>query len=218
MLAVVAIQLFGVLGRPSGEPAFSSPVSQQSPQPAATASAPVSCPATPTGAASSPAAEILDPNGILLVALGEQVQAAPPCEEVALAFDHALRIAMAHPMDFGYPWIDPATYEVVFSPITAEGRALADDAGAAMTVPHRIREVEHTYAELEHIKDDVTFLRDRGVVDAELIFKVVPDERDNRTLVVISAMSQPLLNELADRYDPDAIAVQVDPNPPRAGY
>jgi hypothetical protein len=102
--------------------------------------------------------------------------------------------------------------------VTAEGRALADDAAATIAYPSRIRDVAHSYAELEQIRDDVTYLRAEGVVDAELIYIVIPDHRDNRTMIVISEMSRPLLEELARRFDPDAIAVQVDPNQPRVGY
>ena len=40
----------------------------------------------------------------------------------------------------------------------------------------------------------------------------IPDYRDNRALIVISEMSRPLLDYLAEHYPADAIAVQVDPS------
>ena len=42
----------------------------------------------------------------------------------------------------------------------------------------------------------------------------LPDLRDNRALIVIRAMSQPLLEYVAGTDPPDAIAVQVDPEAP----
>ena len=55
-----------------------------------------------------------------------------------------------------------------------------------------------------------TRLVDEGVPDADLIYSIVPDHRDIRTMIVISAMSLPLLEALAQRFPPDAVAVQVD--------
>ena len=57
----------------------------------------------------------------------------------------------------------------------------------------------------------MTFLHSRGVPDSELIYATIPDHRDNRALIVISAMSPSLLGYLAAHYPPDALAVQVDP-------
>jgi hypothetical protein len=165
------------------------------------------------------AASTLDPTGILLVDVGEQIQPPAACdEEQNMAFDSLLNLAMTHPMDFGYPWVDPVTNELVFSVVTAEGRSLAEEAAATIAFPSRIRDVIYSYAELQQIQTDVTYLRDEGVVDAELIHIVVPDQRDNRTMIVISEMSRPLLEELARRFGADTIAIQVDPNRLRVGY
>jgi hypothetical protein len=178
-----------------------------------------SCSGRPASSVSPSTSGTLDPTGILLVAVGEQIQAPAACdEEHNVAFDVILRLAMAHGGDFGYPWVDPTTNELVFSVVTAEGRTLAEEAASTIRFPSRIRDVTHSYAELQQIQTDVTYLRDEGVVDAELIYAVVPDQRDNRTMIVISEMSRPLLEELARRFGADAIAVQVDPNQPRVGY
>ena len=172
----------------------------------------------PTTAASPSEAGVIDPTGILIVAIGEQVQAGPEFEVLALAFDQALRLAMDHPDDFGYPWLDPATNEVIFSVATSEGRSLAENAVITVTVPYCFRAVDHSYAELQQIQDDVTYLRSEGVVDAQLIYLVMPDQRDNRTLIVMSTLSRALLEELATRFPAEAIAVQIDPNQPPTGY
>lgn len=218
-LTLAAIQLFAPTDTRTGEPR----------QPSSSVPASIESLSTPTPAASCPVLSsptvppsgggTLDPTGILLVAVGEQIQPPAACdEEHNLAFDVILRLAMAHGTDFGYPWVDPVTNELVFSVVTAEGRTMAEEAAATIAFPSRIRDGTHSYAELEQIRDDVTYLRDEGVVDAELIYAVVPDQRDNRTMIVISEMSRPLLEELARRFGAHTIAIQVDPNQPQAGY
>ena len=165
---------------------------------------------TPT-VAPSPTSN-LDATGILLVEVGEEVQVGPVTRRLANAFSDAMLLAEANGEDLGYPWVDQATGELVVSVVTARGRELVEAAG--ITVPHRVREVAHGAAELQRIQDDVTLLGARGVTDADLISMALPDLRDNRALIVISAMSQPLLEYLAGTYPPDAIAVQVDPDAP----
>jgi hypothetical protein len=218
VLTLAAIQLLAPRGPQSGAPgpSFSAPAPSL---PLSTPTAAASCPGLPSPTAPVSAGNTLDPTGILLVAVGEQIQSPAACDEGHnIAYDVILRLAMAHPTDFGYPWVDPMTNELVFSVVTDEGRALAEEVGATLTFPFRTRDVTHSYAELQQIQTDVTYLSDEGVVDAELIYAVVPDHRDNRTMIVISKMTRPLLEELAKRYDPDAIAIQVDPNQPRVGY
>ena len=119
-------------------------------------------------------------------------------------------LAEANGADLGYPWIDPATGELVLSVVTQRGRELVEEAN--ITVPHRSRDVAHGAAELQRIQDEVIALDERGVMDAQLIATTLPDLRDNRALIVISAMSVPLLEYLAETYPVDAIAVQVDPD------
>lgn len=185
-------------------------------QPSAPASASLSAPASasPSATSSAPVSAIFDPSGILLIGPGEQVQARPGNEQIATAFNDALQLAMNHPDDLGYPWLDPLSGELVLSVATEAGRALLE---TAIAVPHRIRDVAHSYGELQRIQDGVTFLASEGVTDAQLIYKTYPDQRDNRAAITISRMSRPLLEELVRRYPADAIAVQVDPNQPQVG-
>lgn len=153
---------------------------------------------------------ILDPTGILLVGVEEQVQAGPATEEFADALEAAFALAEANGDDLGYPWIDQVTGELILSAATLRGRELIEAAGIG--VPYRIRDVSHGAAELQRIQDDVTLLGSRGVTDADLIALTLPDYRDNRALIVINAMSRPLLDYLAEHYPAEAIAVQVDPD------
>jgi len=161
-----------------------------------------------SGPVASPSPSVLA-TGILMVDIGEQVQAKPPNEDFAVAFSRAMELAEANGDDLGYPWIDPGTGEIILSIVTPRGRELVEAAG--ITLPHRTRNVTHGAAELRRIQDDVTFLHSRGVPDSELIYSTVPDHRDNRALIVISSMSPSLLEYLAAHYAADALAVKVDP-------
>lgn len=161
---------------------------------------------TPPGA--SPASK-LDATGILLVGIDERVQARPPNEDSAVAFSRAMEQAEANGDDLGYPWIDPSTGELVLSAATPRGRDLLQ--ATSIALPHRIRDVAHGAGVLRRIQDDATFLHGQGVPGSELIFETIPDHRDNRALIVISAMSRPLLEYLAAHYPVDALAIEVNP-------
>ncbi len=160
------------------------------------------------GSEASPSAN-LDSTGILLVGVGEQVQAGGPASEaLKVAYSDAIVLGEANGNDVGYPWIDPSGMLVV-SAVTPRGRDLIQ--AARIAVPYRVRDVTHGAGELRKIQDDATFLLTQGVPGAEVIYMTVPDYRDNRALIVISAMSRPLLEYLAAHYPVDALAIQVDP-------
>jgi hypothetical protein len=150
-----------------------------------------------------------EPAGILFVQPGEQVQARPPTEEIALAFSKAMQLAEAFGEDLGYPWIDPVTSELVLSIVTQRGRDLVESAG--ITVPHRIRIVTHGATELLRIQDDATFLHGQGVPGSELLYQTLPDHRDNRALLVIKQRSDLFVEALSARYPVDALAIEVNP-------
>jgi len=173
-------------------------------------SAPTATSGQPSASASRPVD--LDATGILLVGADEQVQARPGGGALSTAFNGALLFSQAHPDDVGYPWIDPSSGELVVSAATPQGRTLLE--GASIAVPHRIRDVAHGSAEIQRIQDEVTMLRSQGVIDAQLIYRTMPDQRDNRALITISSMSRPLLEALAGRFPADALAVEMDPSRP----
>jgi len=164
---------------------------------------------SPRSSVSASPSSSVSATGILLVSVGEQVQARPPTEEFAVAISRAMELAEANGDDLGYPWLDPTSGELVLSVVTPHGRALVE--AASIAVPHTTRDVSHGAAELRRIQDDVTFLHSRGVPDSALIYATSPDQRDNRALIVISAMSPSLLGYLAAHYPADALAVEVDP-------
>jgi hypothetical protein len=162
------------------------------------------------GCGTSPTASpSVNPSGVLFIRPGEKLQAAPPTEELKTVFFGMQQLAEANGADLGYPWFDAETGEMVLSAVTLRGRDLIEAAG--ITTPHRIRSVTHGVAELEHIKNDITFLGAQGVADAGLIYITAPDWRDNRTLIGMKSISEQLLAALTARYPADALAVEVDP-------
>jgi hypothetical protein len=122
-----------------------------------------------------------------------------------------LELALANGGDLGYPWIDPSNGELVVSTVTQKGRQLVEQAG--LNVPFTSRTVAHGTAELVGIQDEATQLVTKGVTGAELIYRILPDHRDNRTLLVIKATSAPLLEALASRFPNGTVAVEVKPGP-----
>ena len=153
-------------------------------------------------------------SGIIMLTPGERVQHGPANEEMAVAFDKAWRFAEQHANDTGYPWLDPATDELVLSAATDDGRELLEAEAIRLAVPSRIRQVTYSFAELQRIQNDASDLRlQGGVPGADLIYKTYPDHRDNRTVISIAEMNEALLNELASRFGGDALAVEVAPYP-----
>jgi hypothetical protein len=175
----------------------------------ATEAAPSATTAASVTATSVPAAS-LDVTGIPIVGRDYQMQSGSRDETVSAAFDQAFHLAeQGNPNDLGYPWIDPSTGGLVVSAATARGRTVLES--TSFGVPVRIRDVAHSYAELQRIQDDATRLNAQGVTDAALIYETGPDFRDDRTWITIARLSRPLLDELARRFPPDALIVVVDP-------
>jgi hypothetical protein len=77
------------------------------------------------GGSDTPSASASDaPSSILVVHVGEQVQAIPHGEIQANAFSKAMDLAQANGDDLGYPWIDPSSGELVVSAVTDHGREI----------------------------------------------------------------------------------------------
>jgi hypothetical protein len=164
-------------------------------------------------ATNSPAAS-LHVSGIEVV--GPEVhQPDPASEDQAVAFSTAWQFAMDNPDDFGYPWLDTATGALELTAVSEQARTLAVEELAPLLgdVSYSIRNVALSYAQLEEIKDAVTYLAAEGVDGAELVWQTEPDFRNNRIIVTMSELHDGLLIELASRYGAQAVAVRVEPNP-----
>ena len=123
----------------------------------------------------------IDSSAIVRVAPGENVQVGPASEDLLHAFDQAWTFAQAHADDTGYRgWIRTAASSCSRRRPGRATASLASEA-AGFSVPVRIRDVTHSFTELQRIQDDVTRLRAEGVTDAGLIYQTSPDHRDNRT-------------------------------------
>lgn len=160
-----------------------------------------------TGQASVGGVEIVGP---------EVLQARPANEKEAVAFDEALQFAMDHPDEVGYPWIDPDTRALQLS----AARDTTNDELAAFAkvhAPATIRQVTHSYAELQGIAFEITKLNRPNDGARGLIYRIEPDERDNRLIVTIDRLDTALIAELGERFGADALAVRVDESIPRAG-
>jgi hypothetical protein len=119
---------------------------------------------------------------------------------------------MAHPVDLGYPWIDPATGLVQFSAATDLGRELLASriaAAAQEDVSATIRHASRSIADLNAVREGVISLAAEGVPGAEFIAMTEPDEVNGRIVITVSDMSDELMAELAERFDPASIAVRL---------
>jgi hypothetical protein len=158
---------------------------------------------------SSSASESTTAGGVLIVEPGAVVQSAPKSEAAAQRLSAAKVLTDQNGADLGYPWLDPSTGRLVLSAATPKGRDLIS--AAQFAGPVDVRLVQHGAAELQRIQDDATLLAAQGVAGAQLIYETLPDERDNRALIVIRAMDLNLVSLLASRFPADALAVQVRP-------
>ena len=155
---------------------------------------------------------------------------APP-DSLRKAWNDAYTLAEeVYPDDFGRPWMDLSTDEVVVSAATANGaetarrwvqsglRVPSPKPGGPFTidlprpeVPVRIQTVRHSILDLERLMDRVTDLVREGVPGAERIYTAGPDPEHDRIVIETDRMSDPLLEAIAARFGVDAIAVRVDP-------
>lgn len=121
------------------------------------------------------------PTGLVLVGPSPQVEEQPLPPNLARAWSTALSVAADNnPQGLGYPWVDRAGGSVIVSIVDASGQRTADEwvrAGVVAKgpkprylgppqVPVQLRTVKFSYAQLERIKDDATFLVAAGVPDA----------------------------------------------------
>lgn len=151
----------------------------------------------------------------------------PMSERLAQAWSDALRLAESHPASFGYPSPDTTRNVLVVTTVDAAADALVAQwrtSGLALSLSKQTtiaapaalvetRRVQRSFAELERIKDDLTFLAQRGVPHAELIFQVDRDYNANRLTISIDGASALVGRALAGRYAADSYTLREAKRP-----
>ncbi|MEV0390444.1 S1 family peptidase [Nonomuraea sp. NPDC050643] len=126
-------------------------------------------------------------------------------EPVAQALDEARKLAEQHPDDFGEPWVDPETGQVVLATVTGTAGRLAAAQGKDVVQ----RQVARSRAVLERIKDGAIGQPD--IPDGAAVRMTRIDAEHNRVIVTVNRTTDALLRALTARYGADAFAVEVDP-------
>jgi hypothetical protein len=211
-LALVIAACQGVPNPAATAGASAGPPTMTTGAPSATASMAVPDATAPAGTSPAPA-EPTDEVGLagLTIVGNESRQARPVGEPRRQAFNEALQLALDNPRDFGYPWVEPVTGQLLVSPVTANGEALTNDHPWKLGGRPGIRHVERSIAALDAIAQDVTMLGSRGVPGSEAIYMTEPDHRDNRIIITVMRLDAELADFLARTYGTDAIAVRIKP-------
>jgi hypothetical protein len=155
----------------------------------------------------------VDPSGIRIVG-DDPVQFRPGSEDEAMFFDAALRLAMEHRADMGYPWLDGSSKTIRLSPTTAAGQAIVQadgsivtPAGWTLTAPLGGASI----AQLDQIQDDATRLNVPDVPNGNLVWMTFPDQLHNRVVITVDHLDPALMATLAERFGTELIEVRVEP-------
>jgi hypothetical protein len=135
-----------------------------------------------------------------------------------------------YPDDFGRPWMDRTTDEVVVSAATANGYEIARrwvQSGLRVSSPKpggpftidlarpgvavRIRSVQLSIIGAQRLMDRVFDLKREGVPGAERIYSAGPDPEHDRVIVETDRVDDGLLEAIAARFGVQVIAVRIDP-------
>lgn len=166
------------------------------------------------------------PIGLVILGHEEETrQAVSPA--LSKAWSTALGVAEhSNPDGLGYPWVDAAAGTLVIAIASPSGQSTFDQwlqvgvvakgpkpmAYPRPNVPVRVQAVKFSYAQLQHVMDDVTRLTGAGVPDADAILAAGPDFEHNRIVITANRQSAPLLAALAAQFGTEQIAVRVDPS------
>lgn len=151
-------------------------------------------------------------------------------EALAKAWNDAYWIARANPLDFGYPWADTASHDLVVRTTGTRGSSLAAAwmstglqlnalRGLRVAPPQvhvRVEPVAQSIGVLDAIQDDATYLVEAGLPDARAIYQSEPDLEHNRVLITTERPSDALVAALVQRYGTRDIVVRVEPNRPKS--
>jgi hypothetical protein len=168
---------------------------------------------------------------VLLGPIDYNARIEPFPDSLRKAWNDAYTLAQeVYPDDFGRPWMDLTTDEVVVSAATANGAEIARrwvQSGLRVASPKpggpftidlprpevavRIRLVQLSIRGLDRVMDAVTDLVRAGVPGADRIYSAGPDPEHDRVIIVTDRLNDQLLEAIAARFGLDVIAVRVDP-------
>jgi hypothetical protein len=168
---------------------------------------------------------------VLLGPIDYNAKFEPVPDQLRKAWNDAYTLAQeAYPDDFGRPWMDLTTDEVVVSAATANGaeiarrwvrsglRVASPKPGGPFTmdlprpeVAVRIRLVQHSIRGFDRVMDAVADLVRAGVPGADRIYSFGPDPEHDRVIIVTDRLNDQLLEAIAARLGVDVIAVRIDP-------
>lgn len=158
---------------------------------------------------------LVERNANAIEVVGPELTQVHPADETqASIFSAALQLMMDHPHDFGYPWLDPITGTLEVSAATGEAPRLVRESLAPLLsdTPNSLRNVTHSYADLERISDGIVELSRPGASGAGLVWEIAPDHLHNRLIVSVTEMNGKLLEQFATRFG-TAVAVRVAERP-----
>ena len=171
-------------------------------------------------------------TGIVLIGpIDYNARIEPLPDSLRKAWNDAYTLAQeGYPDDFGRPWPDLTTGELVVSAATANGFEIARrwvQSGVRMPSPKpggpftidlprpdvsvRIQTVRHSILGLQRLMDDVIELRRAGVPGADRIYSAGQDPEHDRVIIVTDRLNDQLLEAIAARFGIDVIAVRIDP-------
>jgi hypothetical protein len=168
---------------------------------------------------------------VLLGPIDYEAKVEPFPEPLRKAWGEAFTLAQeGYPNDFGRPWMDLATGELVVSAATEDGAEIARrwvQTGVRVPSPKpggpftidlprpdvgvRIQTVRHSILGLQRIVDDLIGLTRAGVPGADRIYSAGEDPEHDRVIIVTNRVNDQLLEAIAARFGVDVIAVRVDP-------
>jgi len=168
---------------------------------------------------------------VLLGPIDYNARIEPFPDSLRKAWNDAYTLAQeVYPDDFGRPWMDLTTGEVVVSAATANGAEIARrwvQSGLRVPSPKpggpftidlprpdvsvRIQTVRHSIRGLDRVVDGVIDLVRAGVPGADRIYSAGQDPEHDRVIIVTDRLNDQLLDAIAARFGVDVIAIRVDP-------
>lgn len=125
-------------------------------------------------------------------------------------------LGMRHPQDFGYPWIDGDTGDVVVAVTSSKGEKLARESvrgPKALGAVERVQAVARSWQDFQDIEDDIVKRNlDKSDPSLASAMRIERDGRNNRLIVTMTKLDRSALARSLGRYGVDSVAVRYDPD------